>query len=193
MSEAWYAVYTRFQHEKSAARLLEGKGFEILLPLYQSLHRWKDRNKLVTLPLFPCYLFLKTALARRVEVLKTPGVRWIVGNTNGDIPVPEGEIDAIRRVASTPSRIQPHPFLRHGQAVRVRSGPLEGLEGILTRVKNQFRVVISVELVQRSVAVEVDLSDVASVFVSRKPASQFSPASQNISSAAGLSYRALPD
>lgn len=173
MSEAWYAVYTRFQHEKNAARVLEGKGFEILLPVYQSLHRWKDRNKLVTLPLFPCYLFLRTALARRVEVLKTPGVRWIVGNTNGDISVPEGEIDAIRRVASTPSRVQPHPFLRHGQAVRLRRGPLEGLEGILTRVKNQFRVVISVELVQRSVAVEVDLSDVESVFVSRKCASQF--------------------
>lgn len=157
--QAWYAVYTRFQHEKSAARLLESKEFEVLLPIYQTVHRWKDRNKRVILPLFPCYLFLRTDLDRKTDILRTPGVRWLVENGGCAAPVSETEIEAIRRVTSFPSRVLPHPFLKKGEAVRIRSGPLAGNEGILICIKNQYRVVISVELVQKAVSVEVHLTD----------------------------------
>jgi len=165
--EAWFAVYTRFQHEKSAARVLERKAFDVLLPIYQSMHRWKDRNKMVTLPLFPCYLFLRTNIERKADVLRTPGVRWIVENGGCACPISESEIEAIRRITSVPSRVRPHPFLRHGQSVRIRSGPFAGNQGILARIKNQYRVVVSLELIQKSVAVEVDLSDIESVSASR--------------------------
>jgi transcription antitermination factor NusG len=156
----WYAVYTKFQHEKSAASLLEKKDFEVFLPVYRTVHRWKDRNQLVILPLFPCYLFLRTDLDRKLEILRTAGVRWIVENAGRACPVPEAELEAVRRISSVATRFQPHPFLSHGDLVRVRKGPLIGMEGFFVRAKNQFRVVVSVDLLRKSVAVEVDLADV---------------------------------
>lgn len=160
MPEAWYAVYTRFQHEKSAARLLENKNIEVFLPIYRTSHRWKDRNKTVVLPLFPCYTFVRIDLERKLDVLRTVGVRWLVENAGHACPVPGTEIETVRRVCSSGSRVQPHPFLRQGDLVRIRTGVLEGTEGILARAKNESRVVIAVGLLQKSVAVEVELWNV---------------------------------
>jgi transcription antitermination factor NusG len=159
VSAPWYAVYIKHQHEKTAANLLEKKEFEVFLPVYRTMHRWKDRNQPVVLPLFPCYLFLRTPLERKIDALQTPGVQWIVENAGYACTVPEEEIEVIRRICSVGTRLQPHPFLKKGDFVRVRKGPLAGTEGFFVQAKNGFRVVVSIELLQKSIAVEVDLID----------------------------------
>jgi transcription antitermination factor NusG len=156
--DAWYAIYAKHQHEKSAADLLARKGFETLLPLYRSVRRWKDRNKSVLSPLFPSYLFVRADLSRRVDILRTPGVFWLVQSGGCACPVPDADIEAINKMVQSPALIAPHPYLKSGERVRVRHGSLEGLEGILTRFKNQYRVVVTVEPLRKAVAVEVDLS-----------------------------------
>ncbi|HEX3377986.1 MAG TPA: UpxY family transcription antiterminator, partial [Candidatus Acidoferrales bacterium] len=135
---AWYAIYAKHQHEKSAADLLTTKGFEILLPMYQSVRRWKDRKKSISLPLFPCYLFVQTDLSRKVEILRTPGVFWLVESGGCACAIPDADIEAINKMVQSPERIAPHPDLKAGERVRVREGSFEGLEGILTRFKNQY-------------------------------------------------------
>ncbi|MGA8220494.1 MAG: UpxY family transcription antiterminator [Candidatus Acidiferrales bacterium] len=166
LPEAWYAVYTKHQHEKSARDQLSKKGFEVLLPLYRSARRWKDRSKIIDAPLFPCYLFLRARLERKLEVLQTPGVFWIVGNGGQAAPVPECDIDAIRKITQSDAEVQPHPFLRCGDRARIHSGPLAGVEGILIRVKNNYRIVLSVELLKQGASLEVDPS-----IIERAPAS----------------------
>lgn len=168
MTMGWYAVYTKFQHEKSAASLLDKKEFDVFLPVYRTVHRWKDRNQVVVLPLFPCYLFLKAELDRKLDVLRTAGVRWIVENAGHACPVPDAEIEAVRKLCSVATNLQPHPFLKQGDLVRVRTGPLTGMQGFFVRVKNQYRVVVSVELLRKSVAVEVDLADVEILHACRR-------------------------
>lgn len=153
---AWYAAYTKHQHEKQASNAFAQKGFEVFLPLYKAAHQWKDRTKTVSLPIFPCYVFLRTTLDRKLEILTTPGVFWLVGNAGRACPIPEIEIEAIRRITRSGAAIEPHSYLKCGENVRIQSGPLTGIKGILTRVKNRYRVVISVELLQKAVAVEVD-------------------------------------
>lgn len=160
---AWYAIYARHQHEKTAADLLTRKGFEILLPVYRSVRRWKDRNKTVFLPLFPCYLFVRTDLSRKVDILRTAGVSWLVESGGCACQIPESDIQAINKIIRSPAEIEPHPYLKIGEWVRVRHGFLEGVEGILTRFKNQYRVVLTVEPLRKSVAVEVDLAAVERV------------------------------
>jgi transcription antitermination factor NusG len=152
----WHVLYTRHQHEKAVAQMLSNKGFEILLPLYSSASRWKDRTKLITLPLFPCYVFLKGGLERRVDIMKTPGVNAFVSSAGRPATVPEVEIEAIQRIVSCGSGVEPHPFLKCGDRVKVKDGPLRGLEGILVRKKDLYRLVLSVEMLGRSAAVEVD-------------------------------------
>ncbi len=156
LNSAWYALYTRHQHEKAVARILCGKGFQTFLPLYDVAHRWKDRVKQLSLPLFPCYVFLRGGLERRFEVLTTPGINHFVGNRGRPAPIPEAEIEGVRQAVERSRSAEPHPFLKCGDWVRVKSGPLVGLEGMLVRKKNQFRLVLSIELLQKSVAVEVD-------------------------------------
>jgi transcription antitermination factor NusG len=153
---AWYALYTRPQHEKVIANLLVNKGFEVFLPLYTAGHQWKDRTKLLSLPLFPCYVFLRDSLQRRLDVLKTPGVHQIIGSCGRPAAIPAAEIDAIRLAVSTSLKLEPHPLLQTGDLVRVKTGPLSGIEGILIRKKNGFRLVLSVEMLGKAVAVEVD-------------------------------------
>jgi transcription antitermination factor NusG len=153
----WYALYTRHQHEKAVAGMLAGKGFEVFLPVYIAAHRWQDRLKRLSLPLFPGYVFLRSALDRRRQARVTPGVIHFVP-ADRPIAIAEAEIDALRQLGARPSSIQPHPFLRTGDWVRVRSGPLEGIEGILTYWKGGYRLVLSVELLRRSAAVEIDAS-----------------------------------
>ena len=166
---AWWAIYTRHQHEKTVADMLSVKGFEVFLPLYDSMRRWKDRNKLLSLPLFPCYVFVRGGLDRRLQVMTTPGVHMILFNGERVATIAEDEIQAIRRTVEGPFNVEPHPFLRCGERVRVKRGSLEGVEGILVRKKNQFRLVISVEMLAQSVAVEIDAADVEPTALSGLP------------------------
>jgi transcription antitermination factor NusG len=152
----WYVLYTRHQHEKTVAQMLCNKGFEILLPLYSSVNRWKDRTKLITLPLFPCYVFLKGGLERRVDIMKTPGVNALVSSAGRPASVPAEEIEAIQRIVASGADVEPHPFMKCGDRVKVKGGPLMGLEGILVRKKDLYRLVLSVEMLGKSASVEVD-------------------------------------
>ena len=158
MDNAWYALYTRHQHEKVVASLLSGKGFEVFLPLYSTVHRWKDRDKHLSLPLYPGYVFLRDRLEQKLQILMTPGVHSIVGTAGCPEPIPNFEIEAVRRVIDSSWAVAPHPFLHIGDRVRVTHGPLEGIEGILLRKKNTFRLVLSMEMLRKAVAVEVDTS-----------------------------------
>ena len=154
----WYALYTRHQHEKTVASLLSGKGFQVFLPLYSTVHRWKDRDKHLVLPLYPGYVFLRDGLRRMLQILMTPGVHSIVGTAGSPEPIPQFEIDAVKRVIESSWAVEPHPFLRCGDRVRVIYGPLEGIEGILLRKKNAFKLILSMEMLMKSVAVEIDAS-----------------------------------
>jgi transcription antitermination factor NusG len=160
---AWWALYTRHQHEKTVADMLAAKGFEVFLPLYESMRRWKDRQKMLSLPLFPCYVFVRGGLNRRLQVVTTPGVHMVLSHGEHVALIPEIEIDAIRKTLEGPFRVEPHPFLKCGERVRVIRGTLEGVEGILVRKKNQTRLVLSVAMVAQSVAVEIDAADVVPV------------------------------
>jgi len=154
----WYALHTSYQHEKAIAAILRQKGFDIFLPLYGVAHRWKDRIKQLSLPLFPCYVFIRGAVDQRLQVLSTPGIHGFVGSADRAAAIPEEEIEAVLKTAQSLLRVEPHPFLNCGDRVRVKSGPLEGTEGILVRKKNLWRLVLSVEMLGQSIAVEVDAS-----------------------------------
>jgi transcription antitermination factor NusG len=156
LPRAWYALYTRHQHEKTVAQILNGKGFETLLPLYPAARRWADRTKLLFLPLFPCYVFINAGLERRLAIMMTPGVHAVVSNAGQPTAIPNEEIDAVRQAVESGARVEPHPLLKYGDWVRVKCGPLAGIEGILTRKKNLYRLVLSVEMLGKAVAVEVD-------------------------------------
>ncbi len=164
-SSVWYALYTRHQHEKTVAGMLIEKGFETFLPLYATVHRWKDRVKHLSLPLFPCYVFLRGPLDRWLPILTTPGVHTVVGFGGQPAMIPRSEIEAIRRVVESPVKAEPHPFIKCGDRVRIKVGPLQGLEGVLLRQKNLWKLVLSVEILQRAVVVEVDASVVERVYV----------------------------
>jgi transcription antitermination factor NusG len=163
MIAPWAAVYTRHQHEKTVAEMLTTKGFEVFLPLYDSVRRWKQRRKVLQMPLFPCYVFVRGAVTRRLPVLTTPGVHMILCEGEKVATIPEEEIQAIRTTVSGDLRVEPHPFLKCGERVRVIRGSLSGIEGILVRKKNAFRLVLSVSMLAQSVAVEVYAEDVEPV------------------------------
>jgi transcription antitermination factor NusG len=159
-ASAWWVLYTRHQHEKTVAEMLSTKGFEVFLPLYASVRRWKDRSKMLSLPLFPCYVFVRGGLERRLQIVTTPGVHMILFHGEHVAMIPQVEIDAIRRAVEGPLRVEPHPFLKCGERVRVTRGSLEGVEGILIRKKNLYRLILSVDMMAQSVAVEIDATDV---------------------------------
>jgi transcription antitermination factor NusG len=161
---SWFAVSTRPRWEKLVSEALEGKGFEAFLPVCASRRRWSDRIKELEVPLFSGYLFCRMSLQeRRLPVLTTPGVRQIVGIGRTPVPVPEGEIDAIRAIVASGLAAQPWPFVKVGDRVRIKCGSLEGVEGILAASKKHHRLVVSVELLQRSVAVDIDQAWVEAV------------------------------
>jgi transcription antitermination factor NusG len=178
---AWYAVYTRHQHEKAVAQGLAGKQFDTFLPLYTSVRRWKDRSVRLWLPLFPGYVFLRGDLERRLPILTTPGVHFVVCLGGQPAPIPATEIDAVRRAVESTFQVEPYPFLRCGDRVRVTSGALEGIEGIVVRKKNSCRLVLSVELLEKSVAVEV-----GGLAVERLPHRNVTPGHNLPLSAAGI-------
>ncbi|HET8826860.1 MAG TPA: UpxY family transcription antiterminator [Terriglobales bacterium] len=155
----WVAVYTVARHEKVVAQQLQERRIETFLPLYRSLHRWKDRKKEIELALFPSYVFVRIEASKKLPVLQVPGVVSIV-TFNGELAaLPEQEIDALRRGLQNQLCAEPCPYLKVGKRVRVVRGPMAGAEGILSRKKDTYRFVISVDVLMRSVAVEVDASD----------------------------------
>jgi transcription antitermination factor NusG len=159
----WYAAYTIARHEKCVARQMEERGIEYFLPLYRSIHRWKDRRKQVELALFPSYIFVHMALTDRLRVLQLPSVVYLVSFNGRPVPLPESEITALRGAATGNVCLEPHPYLKIGRRVRVCSGPMAGLDGVLLREKERLRVVLSIDLIMRSVAVEVDRADIAPI------------------------------
>lgn len=159
----WYAAYTRAQHEKRVAQQLEQRAVENFLPVYEAVHRWKDRRMRLQLPLFPGYLFVRLALRDRLQVLQVPGVVRLVGFNGAPVALAEEEVESLRRALVEGVRTEPHPYLRVGRRVRITTGPLAGREGILKRWKGDLRVVLSTELIQRSILVDIDASAVVSV------------------------------
>jgi transcription antitermination factor NusG len=152
----WFALRVRSRHESTAATILGGKGYELFLPRYKSRRAWSDRIKEIQLPLFPGYVFCRFDPQHRLPVLTTPGIVSVVGIGKMPVPIDDAEIAAIQATVQSGLPSRPWPFLQVGQKVRVESGPLSGLEGILLDLKRQHRLVMSVTLLQRSVAVEVD-------------------------------------
>jgi transcription antitermination factor NusG len=156
---AWYALYTCPRHEKRVAEQIKRRSFSCFLPLYRSVRRWKDRRKELELALFPGYVFVHMVPESRLRVLQVPGVVRLVSFNGRPAALPEQEIEVLRSRLSSTARIEPHPYLRKGCRVHVRSGPMQGLQGIVVRRKDSCRVVFSIDLIMRSVAVEVDESD----------------------------------
>src|SRR6202140_1002340 len=157
----WYAAYTCANHEKGVAQQLERRSVECFLPLYESVRRWKDRRVRLQMPLFPGYVFVRLALRDRLRVLQVPGVARLVGFDGHPVALPEQELTRIREFLERGLRAEPHPFLTVGRRVRINCGPFAGLEGVLKRKKSGMRVVVSLELIQRSVAVDVEAADVS--------------------------------
>jgi transcription antitermination factor NusG len=157
----WFALQVRMRYETCVADHLKGKGYEWFLPLYKTRRRWSDRVKEVDSPLFPGYLFCRFDPFDRLPILKTPGVTQIVGYNHVPIPVDEQEIESIRNLVASGVPNFPCAYLEIGSKVRIEAGALRGIEGILTELKGKRRLVLSITLLQRSVAVEID-SDVVS-------------------------------
>jgi len=156
----WYALYTAPRHEKSVAGQIERRGIDCFLPLYRSVRRWKDRRKELEMVLFPGYVFVRVAAKKRLHVLQVPGAVRLVTVNGQPVPLPDAEIESLRHRLSGSRNVEPHPYLRVGRRVRVRSGPLQGLEGIIQRRPDRCRVIFTIDLIMRSVAVEVDEADV---------------------------------
>lgn len=156
----WYAIQTRSNFEKRVAEEIAGKGFESFYPSLQEVHQWSDRSKAVSRPLFPGYVFARFFDYSRLSVIQSTGAVRIVGVGRDLASIPDEEIESVRRMLSSGRECAPHHYLREGALVRVRRGPLKDLEGVLVKVKNQTRLVLSVTLLCRSVATEVSTEDV---------------------------------
>lgn len=156
----WYATYVCTHHERTVARQLEERRVTCFLPVYRSVRRWKDRRKVLDLVLFPGYVFVHIDLRNRRRVLDVPGVVRLVSCNGQPVAIPEQEIGALKDGLVTGMRAEPHPYLKAGRQVRVKHGPLQGLQGVLVRRKEGFRLVLSLDLIMRSIVVEVDEADV---------------------------------
>jgi transcription antitermination factor NusG len=157
----WYVAQTIARHEKRAAELLKNRDIENFLPLYESVRRWKDRRVRLHLPLFPGYVFVHMVFQERMRVLEIPSVVRLVGFGGSLSMLPDHEVEALQNGLTRQSHVEPHPYLTIGRRVRVKCGPLEGLEGLLVRKQGRFRLILSVDLIQRSMIVDVDAADVS--------------------------------
>ncbi len=155
----WYALYTCPRHEKFVQQQLKARALESYLPLYKSLRRWNDRKALIELPLFPGYLFVRIAFRERLRVLTVPGVVCIVSFCGQPASLANEEIQAIQ-ISAAVLAAEPYPYLAKGNRIRIATGPLKGLEGIVVRRKGELRAVISIHSIRQSFAVEVDAADV---------------------------------
>jgi transcription termination/antitermination protein NusG len=160
--EQWFALQTRARHEKVVSQRLRDKGVATFLPLVRGVHRWSDRRKIVELPLFSCYVFarLLPRNEHRVRVLQLDGVLRFVGSGGQAIPIPEDQIDAVRKLVAEQLPYCSYPFLKIGQRVRIRGGSLDGVEGILTSRSGDRTLVVSLDAIQRSLAVRIEGYDV---------------------------------
>jgi transcription antitermination factor NusG len=156
----WFAVYTTCRHEKRIAQHLTQREIEHYLPLYRVDRRWRDGSRVtLELPLFPSYIFVRIKRSDRVSVLSVPGALAVVGGTGGEpAPLPDSAIESLR-CGLLEHRIEPHPLLRVGQLVRIQAGAFAGMQGVVLRKKSGFRVVLTLELIMQSIAVEVDEDD----------------------------------
>jgi transcription antitermination factor NusG len=152
----WYALQIRSRWETTAAGLLRGKGLETLLPTYTTRRKWSDRSKVVESPLFPGYVFCRFDVHNRLPVLVTPGVISVVGIGKTPIAVEDSEILSLQTAIGSGIQMEPWPYIEIGERVRIKDDVLDGMEGILTGFKGSHRVVISVTLLRRSVALEID-------------------------------------
>ncbi len=159
-SRAWYAIWTRSRHEQVVREQLEGKGLDAFLPTITRWSRWKDRKKQIEWPLFPGYCFARFESRERLPVLQCSGVVSIVSFDGEIVPIPEHEIDAIRRLVDSDLQFDPCPFIREGAMVEVVHGPLKGVVGRLVRKGAHARLVLSVDLIGQAVSVEVDAADI---------------------------------
>ena len=161
----WYAVHTRARHEKSVVNQLERRGVKTFLPLTSEVHRWSDRRKVVELPLFSCYVFVNMQVSPELwyQVIQTTGVLRFVGNHGVGVAIPDDQVGSIRAVLSSNIPYALCPFLKVGQRVRIRGGALDGIEGLLTARNGDRTLVISVEPIQRSIAVRIDQYQVDAV------------------------------
>lgn len=158
--EHWYAAYTCANHEKCVARELQVRAVEHFLPLYSCVRRWKDRKVRLEMPLFPGYVLLRLALRYKLRALEIPSIVRIVGFNGRPAALPDSEVEALRTGLSNQGRAAPCPNLSVGRRVRITGGPFAGLEGIFKQKRNSFRVVVSLDLIQRSIAVDVDTTDI---------------------------------
>jgi transcription antitermination factor NusG len=159
----WYAIHTRSRHEKVVRDQFAAKQIDHLLPLHHKRSKWKDRIKMVEVPLFGGYIFAHFALIEKLQVLQTVGVVRVVGINGMAEPIPEEQIETIRKMVNHDLPYDPYPYLQEGMLVRVVRGPLQGAEGILVEKKKNYRFVISIDLIQKAVAVDIDSADVEPV------------------------------
>ena len=152
----WHGIRTRSNYERLAALNLKDRGFQPFLPVYKLRRRWSDRTVTTELPLFPGYVFCRFDHSCRLPIVTVPGVVGIIGCGTQPAPIPDSEIEAVRRVVESGFATEPAPFLREGQRIRVIHGPLRSLEGTLLRKKSMVCLVVSVEMLQRSISVEID-------------------------------------
>jgi transcription antitermination factor NusG len=154
----WYAAYVVARHEKAVAAQLVSRSVESFLPLYHTVHYWKKRRAEVELPVFPSYLFVRVPAAQRLRVLEVPGVVHIVTSHGVPVAMPDEEIERLR-TALRLRRSEPYPYLAAGRRVRIHSGPLQGLEGVVLRQNSQTRIIVSVDFIQSSASIEVRPED----------------------------------
>jgi transcription antitermination factor NusG len=164
----WYVAQTCSRHEKRVAAQLTARSIENFLPLYETVSRWKDRRVRLQLPLFPGYIFVRVPIRERLRALEIPSVARLVGFGGMPAPLPDHEMEAMQNGLAGQLRAEPHPYLTVGRRVRINSGPLAGLQGILLRKKGSYRFVLSVELIQRSIVVDVDGADILPVVGHRR-------------------------
>jgi transcription antitermination factor NusG len=157
-SLAWYALHTQARHEKTVERRLREQGMETFLPLSQEVHAWSDRKKKVEVPLFNCYVFVRCTLSAqdRMRVYRVDSVHGFVGSRGVGQPIPDEQIEAVRAVLAQTTPWRAHPFLKTGQRVRVRGGALDGVEGVFLSENGDHSLIISVDVIQRSMAVRID-------------------------------------
>lgn len=151
----WYVAYTRPRHEKAVAEQFHSKGVESFLPLFETMRSWKNGEHLVHMPLFPGYVFARFALAFRLPVLQVQGVVRLVGFNGTPTALKDSEVESLRVALESGVSAEPHPYLAAGRRVRITSGPLAGRVGIMVRRQGAVRVVLSIDLIQRSVLVDV--------------------------------------